>query len=124
MKVVDWSLLSFDFLLPNSLLRRAHSMNDLNVQVCSLAPSDVNLQRLGRQPFSYLPTYNNSRNSLGAESDDLTRYKDVALWIACKRMENMYKNNTQANMQSSPRPEAWYKKSVATHENRLGEIDY
>ena len=34
-------------------------MNDLNVQVCSLAPSDVNLQRLGRQPFSYLPTYNN-----------------------------------------------------------------
>ena len=61
----------------NSALRRAHSMNDLNLRISNVLP-DVTLQKMSRQPFSYLPAYN-SRNSLGAESDDLTRYKDVAL---------------------------------------------
>ena len=60
-----------------STMRRAHSMNDLNFRFPAVMP-DVTLQKLDRKPFSYLPKPN-SRNSLGAESDDLHHYKDVAL---------------------------------------------
>ena len=60
----------------NVSMRRAHSMNDLSLRFPGVPP-DITLRKLNRQPFSYLP--NISKNSLGAESDDFTRYKDVAL---------------------------------------------
>lgn len=60
----------------NLTLRRAHSMNDLNLRFPGVLP-DITLRKLNRQPFSYLPPV--SKNSIGAESDDFTRYKDVAL---------------------------------------------
>ena len=54
-----------------SPLRKSHSMVDLNRRRHSTA--DVTLHKLERQPFDYLT------NKVSLESDDLQRYKDVAL---------------------------------------------
>ena len=53
-------------------MRRARSMSDLNFRLDALN-GDVKLQKMTRQPFSYLA----AKASL--ESQDLQRYKDVAL---------------------------------------------
>ena len=54
-----------------SPLRKSHSMIDLNQRRHFTA--DVTLHKLDRQPFDYLT------NKVSLESDDLQRYKDVAL---------------------------------------------